>query len=407
MGSWFLSCGAECAIITEGASAAADAHWSSVAGTPTIETSIVRSGSRSHKFAANATRAGLTPPVPASQSVLYFRHYLYFDAVSQATDVTLVLGTVAVANNFVLVLKTTNVIEASFGSGVAASSSAAIAANEWIGVECQVDMSANPHTIKWRMWRASTGWVSQSGGTRATSADTFTAYKFGQVSGGPTSSWNMYADDSVGFLGTTTDEQYSASTSKGGSVVRLLPTADLAHSFTLGDFKDNSGSNIATSSTTVYQLVDDSDQTSLSDYVQQAVSHTGAYVQCSFADLSTGGTPRVVGVVSTHHSSGANANEMHLRVSDDGTNWTNVWGDWSTTGKDISDTSAHYLTKCLASKPSSGSWTASAVNGMRFQWGNSDDIADVPYIDGISLEVDVLDVSGMRDPFGMSGFFGV
>jgi len=408
MGAWFLSCGAECGILDEGSSAAGDAHWSSVTGVVAAETSVVRSGSKSHRFDAAATRPSLAPPVPASQSVLYFRHYFRTTSVAPSSDVVLVLGTIAVANNFTLYLKTTGVIEASFG-GTGAQQSAGMSADEWFGVEAQVNLSANPHTVKWRVWRSSTGWVSQTAVSRAAAADTITAYRFGQVSGGPTSAFTLYADDSVGFLGTTGDEQWSDGTSKGGAVARLLPIGDLAHSFSTGDFKDTTSTNIATSSTSVYQLLDDDDQQDVSDYVQQAVAGAGKYVSCTFGGSLPAGTPRAVGVVSTMHSSGANANEMHLRVSDDGTNWTNVWGDWSATGKDISDTTPHFLTKVLATKPSGGAWDRAAIGGMRFQWGNSDDVADIPYLDSVSLEVDVVEGTSGRvggDPLGTMGLIG-
>jgi len=97
MGAWFLSCGAECGILDEGSSAAGDAHWSSVTGVVAAETSVVRSGSKSHRFDAAATRPSLAPPVPASQSVLYFRHYFRTTSVALLFLVVLVLGTIAQA----------------------------------------------------------------------------------------------------------------------------------------------------------------------------------------------------------------------------------------------------------------------------------------------------------------------
>lgn len=126
-------------------------------------------------------------------------------------------------------------------------------------------------------------------------------------------------------------------------------------------------------------------------------------VEVTFADEGTEASPRVVAVTSTHHSSGTTANEMNLRVSDDGTNWTNVWGNWGATGYDTSDATAWHLHKVLASPPSGGSWSQSKVNGMRAQWGHGDTVATVPYLDSISLEVEWTESTGYTGTGALTG----
>ena len=389
-----LACGAECGIVGAGAASSTVRHWSTVTGAPTIDLTNPRSGSKAFSFAAAATNPSFGFNVAASQTVGYARLYLRTSNATPSSDIILLLGNITTSSNFTLYLRTTGTLEASFG-GNAPQNYGTLTANTWYGVELEVDLRANPLLVRWRVWTAGGGWVSQTNVSRAVAADTFSTsgWQLG-IASGPTSGTTILMDDVLLGIGTTQGEDYSTSASKGGKVLRYLPTADGTHSaFTLGDFKDTAGTNLANSATTIYQLVDDDDQQSISDYVQQAVAGAGKYVQFLFADEGTETQARVVGVTSTHHSASTASNEMHLRVSDDGTNWTNVWGDWSATGADTSDTTAHYLYKILTTKPSGGAWTQSAVNGMRVQWGNSDDVSPVPYLDSVSIEVEWTEVT--------------
>ena len=71
-----------------------------------------------------------------------------------------------------------------------------------------------------------------------------------------------------------------------------------------------------------------------------------------------------------------------------------MWGDWVTTGKTTNVVTAIYFHKVLETKPSGGAWSAqSQVNGMEMEWGNSDDVIGIPFIDNVSLEVEWTEVS--------------
>lgn len=391
MGAWAKVCGAECGIVTAGLATAVDRHWSSVTGTPTIETSIVRTGSRSFKFAAAATRPYLTTNIPASQTFGYFIGFFRTDDITPASDAIISHWVVTVGNNFTCYLKTTGVLEMSFiGNAPQSSSGVTLAADEWFGIEYQLNVSANPHVVKWRVWSAGTGWVDQTNVSYAVAAEALatSGCNFGEPISGPTATWNIYWDDVAIAAGTSDGEFYGASGPDENRVTRLLPTADGTHTFTTNDFEYNDTTGIASSATDIYTYLDDSDQTSIADgFISQNVSGIGKFFQVTFGDESTYDSPRAVGVTNTFHSSSTAANEANVRVSDDGATWTNVWGDWAGVGIDISDTSAHFRHKVLATKPTGGAWTLAAVNAMRAEMGASNDVSPVPYYDSVSLEV--------------------
>ncbi len=406
-----IVCGAECGIAAQGLASSANRHWNTVAGAPAIDTGVYRSGAKSFRFTGNATYPYLRRVCAASRTVGYFRAYFRTDDATPSSQAILVYMDAAAGSDASLELRTDGKLQMYIGGGASVTTAGALSSDTWYGIEMQFQVAANPRTVDWRIWDATNGWVDQTEVTASEAASTISTINFGEYFTGPTSAWNVYFDDILIGEGTTVDEDYDTAASKGGKVLRYRPTADGTHSaFTTGDFRYNGSSNIANTATDVYSYVDDDDQTSISDYISQSVSGAGKYVEVTFADEGTETSPRAVGVVSTHHSSSTATNEMHLRVSDDGSTWTNVWGNWSSDGQDISDTTAHHLYKVLTTKPSGGAWTQSAVNGMRAQWGNSDDVSPVPYIDSVSLEVEWTEsapVAGLTDPMGAFGFFGV
>lgn len=399
--SIILACGAECGIVTAGLPASSTkTHWHSINGAPAIDTGVFRSGAKSFKFVAAATPPRLMKSFTTSSTVGYFRAYYRFsDATPPAETTVFYLESTTSASSAYFTVTTGGVLYAAFNGTTGQQNGPTISDNTWYGIEAEVDIHANPNVIRWRTWDAGGGWVSQTNVSVAQAAAVFNSsgtatFYMGIVSSTPTSGLTVYIDDVLVGAGTTAGADYDTSTSKGGKVLRYLPTADgpaSPHPFNNNDFADGAaGSGFANTATDMYTRLDDDDQQSLTDFIRQAVawsSGTKAF-GVDFDTEATETTPRVVAVTSTHHSSGTGANEMNIRVSDDGTNWTNVWGDWAGVGDDVSDTTAHFRHLVLASKPSSGAWTLSAVNAMRAQLGQSNDVSAVPYYDSISLEVE-------------------
>lgn len=394
-----LLCGAECGIITAGASTGFR-HWYGSSGSPAISTTTVRSGSKSYQFDAAATTPYLTYTLPASQSVVYGRLYVRLTNATPASNI-LVFHASGAGYNLDLRLSTGGVLQMTVNNGTATQNGPTLSNDTWYGVEFEMDGSANPAVVRWRTWASGSGWTSQTNVSHAIAATTFSNISVGIFSG-PTSGTSLFIDDLIIGSGTTTGDDYSTSTSKGGSVLRYRPTSDGAHSsFTTGDFQYNGSVNIANTATDVYTYVDDDDQSSMSDYISQTVAGAGKYVRLAFANESTETDCRAVMVLMNANSAGAGANETHLRVSDDGASWTNIWGDWSTTGLDVAyNTSFANWINVLTTKPTGGAWTQSAVNSLEAQWGNSDDVAPAPLLHSLSLEVAWNEVTLTNAPGG-------
>ncbi len=382
-----VACGAECGIVTSGLGGATVRHWSSLAGAPAIGATVLN-GSRSFSFAAAATVPWLSRTFPASQTVGYFRGYLRATDATPSSNITLVQMDYGATNNGQITLTTGGVLRVDF-SNADAQNGPTLSDNTWYGIEAEFDVTANPRIIRWRTWDATTGWTARTNATNANAADTISAGLFGIIAG-PTSGTTIFMDDILIGSGTVVGEDYSTTIPKGGKVLRLLPNADGTHNFTNNDFADGAaGSGFANTATDMWTRLDDSDQTSIADgFIRQAVAGQNKRFQIAFAGQTTESAPRAVAITGTFHSAGTGANEHHLRVSDDGSNWTNVLGNWATTGEDISDTSAHFRHVVLETKPSGGAWTAAAIETMLAEWGNSDDVNAIPYIDSVSLEVE-------------------
>lgn len=382
-----LICGAECGLNNDEGSSSVARHWADINGTVAIDTSIFRSGAKSFRFDAAATLPNLVHQGAAGLNILYGRFYFRVTDATPASSVVLCFGPNG-GGNANIVLSTGGFLQASFGGTT--QNGPAISADTWYGVEFEHNISANPFVTRWRTWDEGTGlWTTQTNNSAAFAANTFSGgISFGMVTG-PTSGFTVYMDDILLAPGSIADEEYDAARSKGGSVLRYLPNADGAHSFVANDFQ-NTGVNLDPSSTTIYQALDEDSQTSTADYIAQVVAGAGKYIRIGFADESGQSMPRAVDVVSGHTSSATAANEMHMRGSDDGTNWTNLWGDWSSTGEDTGTTSLQTRSKVMEAPPSNsqGDWTTAMVNAFEIEWGNSDDVTPNPRLQNVSLEVE-------------------
>lgn len=398
-----LACGAECATKAQNNSTAdADTHFRWQGGTPTIDTATPRSGARCWSFAAAVTAPTLEHIGPASQTISYLRGYFRLSSVAPSATVTIFTLSMNAGTAPTVTVTTGGVLQFNVGGG--AVSGPTLSAATWYGVELEVDVSANPHTGRWRTWDASGGWVTQTAPTNYTNAaTTILSTTMGCV--GVTSGTTVLVDDLLYGYATVAGTDYDPAVSKGGKVLRYLPNADGAHSFLQNDFRYNAaGTQFAMSATDIYTYLDDDDQTSNADFIAQDVIRSTGYVEIQFADEATETAPRCVGVTSYHQGETNNAHTMSLKVSDDNfTSTTAVWTDYDTS---FSAAAMMDLHQVLASKPSGGGWTTAAVNAMKARWGYSTDVLDRPYFHNISLEVEWTEViGGAATAFIGGGFF--
>jgi hypothetical protein len=379
-------CGAECGIAVVGSlgNGTAEAHWGSINGTPTIETTVVRSGSRSFAFAAAATLPYVSKSWTAD-NVGYARLYFMVTNATPSSPVNFVEMSIS-GNNGYFSITTAGVLQYLYSTTV--DYNGTLVANEWYGLEFQVDGTGSNYAIDWRVWRASTGWVDQTQGS-AGSCDTWSGFDFGIMTG-PTSNFTIYMDDIVIGKSALADEDWSDTTPKAGEVKIYRPNADGTHSFsTSGNFRYNNVTGFAQTATNVWTYLDEYPMTQTASFISQNTSSSGLtkYCEVVFSDESTLTNVQGVMAVCAARASATQACEMNLRYSDNGTNWTNLFGNWGATGRDVSETSNGYLAYGLVAPPSGGSWTQTKVNGLRMQFGMSDDISPVPYVVGLAFEV--------------------
>ncbi len=397
-------CGAECRIAGQGSinfqTGSLRRHWTaaqSSGGAPTIDTSVFRSGTASIRFPAGPSH--LTSSNAVDNSVHYFRGYFRLsDATpSASTDINRIGHSASGAS---LRVTSGGVLQMALDGGLGTLDySGTLVADEWYGVEMQADYRANPYLVDWRIWRASTGWVDQTQMSYAFIPGT--AKESCRIGWQDTVTGQLWWDDVVWGSGTTIDEDWSDTTPKGGEVKIIRPTADGAHSFSAsGNFKYENTTNFAQSATDVWSHLDAADMTQTAEYISQNVTSSGVtkYCRVTFPNESTYTDVQGVMPIAAVFSAGTQANEMNARMSDDGSTWTNLFGNWGATGHDVSDTTPGFAVLLGFTPPSGGSWTKTKVDGLEFEFGMSDDISPVPFVSGLAFEVAWLELVAERVP---------
>lgn len=398
-----LICGAECGIITAGLPAAsANRHWFTVTGAPAIETSVVRSGSRSLRFVAAATNPSIAPGTTGSSSVCYLRMYFRMtDAAPSSTTTIAYIDSGTSASSGYISVDTGGVLYAAFNGTTGQQNGPTLANDTWYGIEAEFDIHANPNVIRWRTWDAATGWTDRTDVSVAQAAATYgTAHELG-VASGPTSGLTVYLDDILVGWGTTAGEDYSTTTPKGGKVLRLVTNGDGNHNIAgTPEFSYNAaGGTVADSATNVYTYLDDDDQTVITDFIRKTVGTGTAYCALVYPDTAESSI-RAVAVTSTHHSAGTGANHMSIRISDN--NWSNETQVWNL--NDVSDTTAHFRHKVVATPPSGGTWTRDKLNSTEIRFGYGTDVSAIPYYDSISIEYEAQAVSIIKRRQGVPAY---
>lgn len=377
-------CGAECQIDSVGTTTSEqNKHWGEAQGTPTISTSVARNGNCSYQFAAASPVPYLARECAASKAVGYIRGYFRISG-NPSTDTTIVYFSPTSGTNAGIEILSNGVISG-FIAGSGFTDGPTLSADTWYGIEVQLDASENPNRLKWRLWQSGTGWTDMGDVTSAQSAHDITTIRFGMISG-PSSGWTINWDDIMIGESETPDVDYGE-VGRSGKVLSYNPSADLTHAFDTGDFEYNNTTGISSSATDIWSYIDEDDHEAGTDFISQVVAGTGKYIQCEFESAVETNNPTHVAVTSTHAGASGATSRMNLRVSDNGTDWQNIWGDW-TTGYTANSTGHAYLHKVLPNTPSGDGWYKDALNGMRFQWGGAESISTPSFLHAISLEVE-------------------
>jgi hypothetical protein len=164
----------------------------------------------------------------------------------------------------------------------------------------------------------------------------------------------------------------------------LTPTGDGTHSFTTGDFQDQSSANIATSSTTSYQLVDEfptTAPTNSGDFVKQVVSRTAGYLEWTFSSLPENTDPVLVCLAAAVHPVGGNAaNLSQFRL----VSGANVSAE-ATIDASVATDTLEYRKHHYTTEPGGAAWTYAKANALRVRYGFSTDISPPPALDSVMI----------------------
>lgn len=364
----FIS-GAETGIVSE-STGNLPAYWYLIGGTPAVVTSPVRSGNYAYYFDANAATNYLQKDTGTTNKVIVMRAAIRFGVLPDG-DVTVIGFVNAKGYTRLRFIDTggAHQLQLQVNTGTTSTYTPAIVINTWYLIGIEVDSTG---TTTYGDWQVDGVSQAQSSYAQATSVNT---YFYIGIASAVTA--DMYVDD---IMISYTAADYPLG---DGKILGFSPNISGTHSFTLGDFKDTAGTNIAVADTTVaHALVDEVPITSNADYIQQAVIRADGYVEIGFADTTETVNGRCLQVATSQHSSAAQADKAAMNLNDGGT----IAEIYALT--DVSETTLFYGYKSFTTAPSGGAWTPAKINAIKVRWGYSTDISPVPYLDGAMIEVE-------------------
>jgi len=370
-----FTCGFECGDVGTGAATSPEGrHWQLSSGSPSLETTTVRNGSRAVRFPTAGATTYLGRNISGAPNLAVARFAIRFVGALPSTNVNIFAFTTGGSWCFL------HYISASQKLGVSASSSAAsvvtgpvVVADTWYVIDFKADISANPWKIDWRV-----DFAVQPQKTNAAAANTFTTFRIGANidTGAGTPTYDLLVDDIIVSTGSALDYPFGE-----GKVVGLRPTMDGTHSFTTGTFKYDNSTNVAPAATDVNTYVDDNPITGLGEYISQNVV-AAEYIEVGFSTPPDTGVPRGVEVVASHHASSTTAHAVTMRLND-GNIFDNVYLD-----ADLSNTTITYWSKQFQRPPSGGLWTYAKLGAVKVRWGYATNVGSIPFLDGVMLEVE-------------------
>lgn len=370
----FFVCGHECRDL--GASVAVtpdELHWDGAGVNVSISTTTVRSGTAALRSNPTAAAGQLNKSLPAGIRTLAGRTYLRAAALPGAGTNPIIYNGDNVSGNFRIRLADTGQVQIQVSAGTTVDVGTPISTGTWYRIDFLMDSSGATASLK----------ATVDGGTEATATNVqaaadITVYREGVFT---SATCDLFFDDTI--LGdASSDYPFGA-----GTVERMKPTRDGAHSFTAGDFAyDTAGANVATSATDVWTHVADDALTSTADLIRQIVIRSTGYVQVGFGVPPLAWDAQAVNVVSSWHAAGTGADTMGMKLNDGGTlkNITDEAGDGLS---DVSQTTIMIIEKILTTAPSSGAWTSTKLGAVLIRAGYSGDVVAIPYWDGVMLEV--------------------
>jgi hypothetical protein len=174
-------------------------------------------------------------------------------------------------------------------------------------------------------------------------------------------------------------------------VLPIVPTATGTHNLDASpssfffQHDGTTGAALTNAETTSYSRVDDAPINASTDRIYATgAPGSGQYVELQLGDISSNlGTPRAVKVIEAVQQASAGGSVYTSKITDDnGTSNTNVQA-----ALDVNSATEVYKTKVITTKPSSGAWTNSAINSLKYRFGFTTDANPEIRLYGVLLEV--------------------
>ncbi|MGH2373012.1 MAG: hypothetical protein ACRDIC_05980 [bacterium] len=351
--------------------------YDSVAGTPTMVTSPVRSGLRSLEIGTAAATENVQYSV-ASQIVTQSA-YVRFAALP-STDADLLFFQKTGDDGYFKWDVTSGRFALSIagGAGDAPFGPSTVSINTWYRVVVEYDTSTTTAIIRARL----------DGGPEGSTTKAITVANIFSVDVGTkvtTETYTVYVDD---WIVSVTDGDYEeiSGTWTNHEVQSLIPNADGTHNIAVaGDFDSFVGTAFANSTTNgnsfighrPLQLANTADQV-----IRQELGATTDYMEFLMEDLAAGSLiPFAVRAYAAHIESadtGASLGEARLLLSDNTEVLTT--GSVSAINSTEDPGIAVTLRKRMTIAPSGG-WTRTNVNGVKARVGFADGDPDVNFTD--------------------------
>lgn len=364
-----LICGFDCASTLD--------KWT-VSGAATIGTTIVRTGPRSGHIANAGASAYFQHFFNAASVTSVGRFYFYWESLptTAATDWNILLGIVSAGTQPKITVTSTGVVK--FGYTSLVTHGTTVTTGQWYLMDYRILNNDGTGTKKmdFRINK-----VTATQATLTEAGSNVTAIRIGAP--GVTATTTVNIDDVI-LADDTALYPFGE-----GQVTAVIVNGDGTHSYTAGDFGDNAGV-VLSSSTILNQRVSKSPMTAAgaaisATFLEQIVTRATGYLEFTFPLSQIVGTINGVGVTAAVQAETAAAGTSFLRVNDNGTVETGTtWGSSS-----VSVVTIRHSYKQFGLRPSSSTiWTPASMSTLRIRWGFSDDAAPDVRLEALMLEID-------------------
>lgn len=368
-----LNCGFECSSTLD--------KWSVSSAATTIQTSTVRTGARSLRSNTAAASSYAQHFLNVAQTTSVLRFYARWASLpNTATDTRFLLGIVSAGNQPQLMTDSGGVVTFGINTGTQVVHPTTVVTGRWYRFDVRV-LNNDGSGVK--KIDVQVDGVSTTQATLTEAGANVTAWRIGNPTSAITT--DIFIDDFI--VGDATGDYPIGE----GQCDTLFVTADGTHSFTAGDFGDQAGtilSSTTTANTSLNKtLMPAAGATLSASFLEQIVIRGTGYLEFIFDVAAvTGDIKALTFVFSTQAETAASTNSF-ININDNGT----ISSATTFGASVVAVTTMRHAYKTLAIRPStSTAWTPASMATLRARWGFSTDAAPDVRTDCIIIEIDQL-----------------